>query len=163
MDSSAQLQKLRETVLRQQVAFCCGGTIPISSSDENLFTSLVHGDEPIGTAPVIIRWDGPNEKSGRKLRLPPLDQAEEVQQLLADCKPASFGVGSKEVLDETYRKAAKLDNTEFSSNFSPYDCGIIDAIGQTLLPQMTGGGKQVGDLKDHLCVVAELYKLNVSV
>ena len=65
------------------------------------------------------------------------------------------------MLDESYRKASKLDDTQFPTNFSPYDYGIVDTISQILFPsvaKMTPG--EVGfELRG---VRAELYKLNVS-
>lgn len=74
-----------------------------------------------------------------------------LELLIKTCQPATFGLGSKDVYDENYRKAIKLDETDFSTNFNPYVAGIIDAIGQALLPS---GHEQRG-------IRAELYKLNV--
>ncbi len=68
--------------------------------------------------------------------------------------PASFGLAGKNVYDEGYRKALKLDTSQFSTNFCPYTLGIVDAIAQILLPEASKG-KERG-------VKAELYKLNVS-
>ncbi|KAL9015715.1 MAG: hypothetical protein Q9180_008847, partial [Flavoplaca navasiana] len=64
---------------------------------------------------------------------------------------ATFGLGNRDVLDEGYRKAGKLDNTAFSTDFHPHDYGIVDAVQQILMPQ---GGEAHG-------VRAELYKLNI--
>ena len=82
---------------------------------------------------------------------------------MRDCAPATFGVGGEEVLDETYRKAVKLDARQFPTSFNPYDVGIVDAISQVLLPGIAepfaDGKVAVGDNSG---VVAELYTLNVS-
>ena len=59
----------------------------------------------------------------------------EIDQLVKACKPASFGLGGEVVLDEKYRKAGKLDKTEFATSFSPYEAGIIDIVAQLLVPQ----------------------------
>lgn len=89
-----------------------------------------------------------------------------VQDLLDNCAPASFGKNGKDVLDESYRKAVKLDVDQFSTNFNPYELGIIGAIAQTLLP---GIAKPIADkagehtFVESLGVIAELYKLNVVV
>lgn len=83
------------------------------------------------------------------------DQKVGLAKLVADCQPASFGYNGKDVLDESYRKATKMDRSAFSADFCPYELGIIDTIAQVLLPNAkhtpgTKGGR------------AELYKLNVS-
>lgn len=83
-----------------------------------------------------------------------------LSDLLHYCQPATFGVDGRDVLDEKYRKAAKLDTSEFSTNFHPHDCGILDSIQQILLPSTIRGAQGVGIGPQG--VRAELYKLNVS-
>jgi hypothetical protein len=58
---------------------------------------------------------------------------EVLKQLVKDCKPATFGLGAKDVLDETIRRASKLESSEFSTSFNPCDFGIVDAIVQAFL------------------------------
>ena len=58
------------------------------------------------------------------------------------------------IQDETYRKAGKLDEAAFSTNFHPADAGILDAVAQTLLPMI---GNCQAALRG---VQAELYKLS---
>lgn len=48
-----------------------------------------------------------------------------------------------------------MDRSAFSSDFCPYELGIIDTIAQVLLPNTKEGISMKG-------VRAELYKLNVS-
>ncbi|KAF8886860.1 hypothetical protein CPB84DRAFT_1826985 [Gymnopilus junonius] len=67
------------------------------------------------------------------------------------CEPASFGLNNEEVVDESYRRAEKLDPTDFSVQFSPFTCGIVDSIGANLLR-----GKET-----EKPIRVELYKLNV--
>lgn len=77
-----------------------------------------------------------------------------VDQLkaLADaCQPASFGLNKQDVVDETYRKAGKMDNTKFATLFNPRDAGLLDSVVTNLL-------------RDRITideVSVELYKLNV--
>lgn len=87
-----------------------------------------------------------------------------LQQLVKDCQPATFGFGGEDVLDEEIRKAGKLEATEFSTSFSPYDYGIVDAVAQALLPGIARPEVLTGEntSEEHWGVVAELYKLNVS-
>ena len=67
------------------------------------------------------------------------------------CDPATFGLNDKDVLDETYRKAGKLDRTDFGINLSPESLGIVDSIRDLLL-------EGHGSITAMRC---ELYKLNV--
>ena len=106
-------------------------------------------------------------KTIRKLTLPSILSSANgettIEGLLQACAPATFGNKGDEVLDETYRKAVKLDSNQFSTSFIPYEVGIIETIAQSLLP---GIAKPFFDGKskyeEHLGVIAELYKLNVS-
>jgi hypothetical protein len=55
------------------------------------------------------------------------DSKEKVlQQLVEYCQPATFGLESKDVLNEKIRKAGKLEASQFSTSFNPYDFGIVD-------------------------------------
>lgn len=107
---------------------------------------------------VKICWDLGSGSQGHKLVLPVNgDAASEIAfaQLLKDCEPATFGHGNKDVYDETYRKAGKMDEEKFCTNFSPYEHGVIDMIVQALVHNNHTDGRYRG-------VRAELYKLNVG-
>lgn len=73
-------------------------------------------------------------------------------------KPASFGRGGEDIMDETYRKATKLDTTEFLTDFCPYKAGIIDVVSQMLLPTLES--KTDTTRPELRGVEAHLYKLN---
>lgn len=114
-------------------------------------------DHHIKCEPVIIRYESP--KDGRMSRLKfPIDDLEVplLKDFVQSCEPASFGRDGQDVFDESYRKAGKLDRSEFSSNFDPYSLGIIDSITQVLLPSWIEDKSKVTQVR------AELYKLNVS-
>jgi hypothetical protein len=66
------------------------------------------------------------------------------------------------VYDENIRKAGKLDNTQFSSSFSPYDFGIVEAVGRALAPGVRRFAEDDEIQYSSPIFVAELYKLNVS-
>jgi hypothetical protein len=108
---------------------------------------------------VILRWDSPDPiKRANRVQFP-IDTADEamndcLSRLMHDCQPASFGLNGDDVLDETYRKAAKMNRSSFAIDFCPYEVGIIDTIAQMLLPTL--GGCSLSGVR------AELYKLNVS-
>ena len=76
-----------------------------------------------------------------------------LEALLAACSPATFGRDGKDVLDESYRKAGKLDATKFATTFYPCSTGMIAIVNQLLLPKVAGGESRN--------IKAELYKLNV--
>ncbi|KIJ19142.1 hypothetical protein PAXINDRAFT_128457, partial [Paxillus involutus ATCC 200175] len=73
---------------------------------------------------------------------------EEPEALYQTCKPATFGRNGENILDETYRKAGKMDLTAFSAPFDPRSLGIHDQISQGLFTRERG-------------VEMELYKLNI--
>ena len=103
---------------------------------------------------IIIRWDSGPANRCLKASLP-LNADDRLSQeafskLLDDSEPATYGVGSEEVLDESYRKAGNMNAARFSTNFNPYEHWFIDAISQALVH----GG--------HRGIRAELYNLNVS-
>ncbi|KAL8948013.1 MAG: hypothetical protein Q9222_005764 [Ikaeria aurantiellina] len=87
---------------------------------------------------VTIRWDVDDHLQQLKIFFPLSEDDNTSQRALVElvqrCQPATFGVGNRDVLDEKYRKASKLDNTAFSSDFHPHDFGIVDAVQQILMP-----------------------------
>lgn len=153
------LDQLREELGKQteKTIFTCGGTIPITKRGP----TLTSDDTKVSSAsePVTIRWDPlvlETPASQARLVLP-LAQKDPgpLKNLINDLQPASFGYQGKDVFDETYRKALKMDTDNFATTFNPYECGIIDAIAQALLPSTPDSDLRRG-------VRAELYKMNVS-
>ena len=51
--------------------------------------------------------------------------SEELDQLTAACEPATFGRGNEDAHDETYRKAGKMDASNFSVKPDPIGSGLI--------------------------------------
>ncbi|KAK3333222.1 hypothetical protein B0T19DRAFT_439999 [Cercophora scortea] len=157
-ETACFLEEFQDTMMTSQESFvfACGGTIPAMPSQASSDPK-----ESLGFAsnPVTIRWDPRNASapaSRCKLSLPIDSSTDDYQvlgDLMADMLPATFGLGGKDVYDEKYRKAVKMDPAQFSTNFSPYEVGIVDTITQILLPSLDHGAKRV--------VRAELYKLNV--
>jgi len=125
------------------IPFACGGTIPLLNKTDTV--QLRYGPQDAGKHLVL-----PTASSSP----PGNTDATALQDLLAACTPASFGLGGKDVLDETYRKAIKLPPTDFLTDFCPYKAGIVDVIAQLLLPVVTDENKPRG-------IEAELYMLNI--
>lgn len=148
---------------RASSLYCCSGEIPIIGNLEvNTFREI---DGQRCSAPVLVRWDSTPPMS-RRVHFPvatDLD-SEAFQQLLLDCQPATFGRGGGDVLDESYRKAGKLDSTHFSSSFSIYESGILEQVARWLLPGSRACTKteETGN-QAHCSISAELYKLNVKI
>ena len=149
--------------------YCLAGSITIKESRENCYNL---SKEPITAPPVIVRYDTLNGKGGMaKVEFPVAksqgmgdEEGEErgdegVEDLLQACDPATFGCEGEDV---SYRKAGKLDRSQFAVDFHPHDYGIVDAVAQTLLPSF-GAMKLDGEnvSQEHWGVVAELYKLIV--
>lgn len=172
--------------------YCCGGNVNIRADDTSSpKADAAEGEGEITSPPITIRFDIPSPSSS--LSLPTQSKITfphptKIETLIAAAQPATFGLNGRNVMDESYRKASKLDSSHFSTNFHPADYGILDAIKQCLLPGVVvakesgkkGNGKRrregegeekekveevVGgewmERKDHWGVKAELYKLNV--
>lgn len=141
--------------------FACGGSVPIIDESAGL---VVDPGKLAVCSPVKIRCDTSLVHNRAYMIFPYHDSKarfdEELQALLRKCGRATFGIGGRDVLDEGYRKASKLDASQFSSNFHPHDCGILDSIQQVLLPSTVRGGLELGGGPQS--IKAELYKLNVS-
>ncbi len=76
---------------------------------------------------------------------------EALNKLEQACEAATFGRNAEAVLDETYRKAGKMDADNFFLGFDVDCCRILDVIRAGLL----AGGDETKPIR------AELYKLNV--
>ena len=135
------------------VTFACGGKIPMASNASG-DGSQDQAAPRLQANPVTLRWDAQDGSISVKMTLPlTLATEGDVEQLIKDMQPATFGRGGEHVFDTSYRRASKLDPTKFTSSFNPYELGIIDTVAQALLPSLRGG-KQVRGVR------AELYSLN---
>ena len=76
---------------------------------------------------------------------------EDLRALADVCDAATFGMNDKNVLDETYRKAGKLDTAYFAAKFDPVNCGLLRTLREVLL-EGHGTDKTIS---------VELYKLNI--
>ncbi|XP_055353958.1 uncharacterized protein LOC129599674 [Paramacrobiotus metropolitanus] len=76
---------------------------------------------------------------------------DELEHLSRACDPAKFGRNTEAVLDESYRRAGKLDVDVFATKFDAERSGLLGRIKSDLL-----SGEE-----HNRHVEAELYKLNV--
>ncbi|KAK7046413.1 Fe2OG dioxygenase domain-containing protein [Favolaschia claudopus] len=77
----------------------------------------------------------------------------ELQDLAAACQKATFGLNQEDVLDETYRKAGKMDLDKFATRLDVLSSGLLAAIRPTIMQGQTEA--------DNKTLIPELYKLNV--
>jgi hypothetical protein len=82
----------------------------------------------------------------------PADSSE-CETLSKACQPATFGMNNKDVLDENYRKAGKMDRSRFAISFDGAIGASLEKAGKQLLVPIDY--PKVKDLE------VELYKLNV--
>ncbi|KAL1706486.1 hypothetical protein EV121DRAFT_201202 [Schizophyllum commune] len=76
----------------------------------------------------------------------------DLQALSEACQPASFGMNDTNVYDESYRKARKMDASDFAAKFDPEESGLLDSIWPDFLSDGGDANKRV---------ICELYKLNI--
>ena len=156
----ATLKELKEALDGTTSNYVCGGFINVNPAWDGIPTRTQLSMCP----PIVVRFDG---DGATKLTFPiDLHSLEQnaLDQLLQGSDQATFGYKGKDVLDESYRKATKLDSSKFSTNFHPHDYGIIDAIRQTLFSTLVGPlatGEYLKETMEGFGVISQLYKLNV--
>ena len=123
LQDKAQKDVLKDLGLIADSRFCCGGVL---------------------NSPKNVRVVQDN---GCQVCLPGADKTA-IQQLVDCCSVASFGIGSKEVTDPSYRNALKLEPAQFTTSFLLTGTPILSEVRQLLVPQVQN-------------IRAELYKLNV--
>ncbi|KAF9466898.1 hypothetical protein BDZ94DRAFT_1280580 [Collybia nuda] len=125
---TTSVQALKASITQNQPF--CSGTIPLSSKNAVIFYK----------EDVKSNWIDLSH---------PTENA--LQSLAGACQPATFGVNQRDVLDEAYRKAGKMDNTDFATTFDLNQARLLDMISAQLLSES----------KENESITAELYKLNV--
>ncbi|KAI0051425.1 hypothetical protein FA95DRAFT_1580623 [Auriscalpium vulgare] len=131
-------------------------TVPDTIPDmlQPLRDSIIHKPPYVsGTLPLTDEQFHLYYKSGDAARLVDLAHAtpEQLADLSEACHPATFGRGQEDVLDETYRKAGKLDTNLFATPLVPERTRLIDIVRDYLLE----GQQSTRSIR------VELYKLNI--
>ena len=151
LSEASIMKSLKEALhgYQARASYSLGGSIPIVSFPESSQDDSSTKSPQMSLPPVALRFDikpeaGEPEQASEhspsiaKVIFPPLGSLDDsgLLALVKACTPATFGLGGKDVLDETYRKAGKLDREDFCVDFHPADYGIVSAIAQTLLPSV---------------------------
>jgi hypothetical protein len=55
-----------------------------------------------------------------------------LEPLVASCQPATFGRNNEDILDESYRKAGKLDRSQFSLSLDGAESVSLEKAGRQL-------------------------------
>ncbi|KAL5114504.1 hypothetical protein ACEQ8H_007594 [Pleosporales sp. CAS-2024a] len=149
--------------------FACGGSLMVSSSR---WESPSTTDNPVADSSssqpsskrgvsmdtidtIVIRWDSSLSIETVVFPIPLSDVMDEVsplQKLVDGTQCNTFGRKVYDADNKSYRTPFKLDANWVSSNFCPYECGIIDVISQTLLPKLPSSSQGIR---------AKLTRLNV--
>ncbi|KAF7310337.1 Fe2OG dioxygenase domain-containing protein [Mycena indigotica] len=130
--AEAHLSALRES-MKQSTPWTCG-VLDVRPEDLALFYKQTASNERL--AATMLNFAEATEA--------------QLQDLAAACEPATFGLGTEDVLDEGYRKAGKLDCGNFAASLDIGTLNILDEI----MPDLLEG-------RDDAVIRAELYKLNV--
>ncbi|PGH00568.1 hypothetical protein AJ79_08171 [Helicocarpus griseus UAMH5409] len=69
--------------------------------------------------PVRVFWTSTKDGKEHKTIVPSTGNNKDLEKLVGDCAPATFGRGGKDVLDPEYRRAGKLDPEAFCTSFYP--------------------------------------------
>ncbi|KAJ3550696.1 hypothetical protein NMY22_g296 [Coprinellus aureogranulatus] len=132
--SNSIVETLKEDVLNTVTPNLCHGTIPLDPK----FGTLFYKTEQSSEAKYIDFAKGTLKD-------------EDIQMLAKASEKATFGRNKEDVLDETYRKAWKMDTTQFATQFDVVRSGILDIVHDQLLHYENNTKK----------LEADLYKLNV--
>ncbi|TFY76121.1 hypothetical protein EWM64_g7892 [Hericium alpestre] len=130
LTSSESLQPLRDAIIDQPPY--ASGTLPLSPES------------------FVVYYGASGDSESRRIDLAHADP-DELQRLSDACDRATFGLNHEDVLDETYRKAGKMDTSCFSTPIVPERNGLLDIVRANLLEGVDSTRP----------IQVELYKLNV--
>ena len=127
LSEKSLLKGLGEVACDVSSTFCCGGTLEISEA-------------------VRIGYGCGKDSSLSEIKLPGATETD-LSKLIKASSIASFGKGTEQVIDTSYRNAFKLDNDDFMTSFHLSSTTIMNEIESLMLPNR--------------CIRAEMHKLNI--
>ncbi|KAF7326250.1 Fe2OG dioxygenase domain-containing protein [Mycena kentingensis (nom. inval.)] len=157
-DARHHIQNLRESLAKTTPY--TSGVLPVRDDDLALYFKTGPGEGDVRTFNFTSATD------------------EQLTALATACSPATFGVDAKDVLDERYRKAGKMDCSQFAASLDIGTLQLLEIISPHLLDGQSSAAEDPqldspdydseGEEKEKELVVkeektlrAELYKLNV--
>jgi len=144
--TKTQLRSLQKALSYDHTPLCSGAISPPPEGFISITGSVIQSS----CQPPSVSFQRSNSSFNRFVNLASAT-SEEIDQLTAACDPATFGRGKKDVYDESYRKAVKMDASNFAVQFDPVRVGLIKIIEEQLLQ----------DQEKEMSINAEIYKLNV--
>jgi len=157
--------------LNSPLNYCCGGAALIpASADESAREYSPRRPDELEAPQIVLRWDMPDDDCTRKIQFPlrinskgltPAGEkdTQTMQDLLKAMMPSTLK-RKREGTSEENLQFGKLNKQQFSVDFDPYECGIIDAISQVLLPRYYLD--EMCERQEHQGIVARLRALHVS-
>ncbi|KIY63509.1 hypothetical protein CYLTODRAFT_359861 [Cylindrobasidium torrendii FP15055 ss-10] len=130
------------------------GTCPLDVDSLNLYYRLSSTEKSVSLFACPCRQRVLTCSCTRKADVLNLANAtpEELQNLISACDAAPFGRGNETVMDESYRKALKLELAQFSLPFELIETGIVNKIQHELVDSPDATQRSIR---------TELYKLNI--
>ncbi|KAF7798311.1 hypothetical protein EIP86_009532 [Pleurotus ostreatoroseus] len=108
------------------------------------------GTIPVTKNELVVYYSKGEDENAHRINLGTAS-ADSLEHLAQTCDAATFGRDDEDVLDESYRKARKLDIPNFSVGLGVETNGLMDVVRGQLLE-----GREAQQ-----SIYAELYKLNV--
>ncbi|KAL6079000.1 Fe2OG dioxygenase domain-containing protein [Balamuthia mandrillaris] len=143
LTENAFLSNLAKTASSVDARFCCTGSVPLKNDQLNLYFRAAQNNVSSSAS------SSSSSSSSFNGITFPMEQPEQLSALLAACSKATFGRGTEEVLDTTYRDAYKLDCPHFAvADFHPCEALIAEDVHRAMMPEARA-------------VRLETYKLNV--
>ncbi|KAJ7246928.1 hypothetical protein C8J57DRAFT_1523157 [Mycena rebaudengoi] len=112
---------------------------------------ICKGSADVGPGQQILFY-GPKEDGNAQWIDLSKTTTETLDRLSLACGQAKFGRDHEDVLDETYRKAGKMDHQDFVARFDLQKSGILRSVSEQFLDGLSSSKREIE---------AELYKLNV--
>lgn len=83
----------------------------------------------------------------------------QFKALAEACSPASFGRNKEDIVDESYRKAGKMDPVDFATQISPWDSGVLRTAVETHFKTSGSTANLAVELNVYGALIRLLYSL----
>jgi hypothetical protein len=147
--------------------YCCGGTALFPACGDEAgrdYSPMSRMPNRLQAPPVVLRWDTSDDDCTQKIKFPfqpdtAQKDARSLEHLIKTMTPNSLKRKREEGLEDN-KQFGELNNDQFSVDFDPYACGIVDGIAQTLFRGYYLRGMERRE--EHQGIAARLRTLQVS-